>query len=200
MPEHVFFIQPFYIYLLFVTGLLFLAHAQACIFELAAGAEPSFHGMFIYFSQGLGHWSLNINMCWGILASWPRPDRFGSSLSSYITLMPFHVIFPVTVCYIFSFGPGPPCILHSEKAHRKTHISHALEGAALYYIVLLYLLLYYIILYYITVHNETAYTFVLEFDPGEPGDCYFTGWDVQVRENYSEPNVTDMYLRTLGIT
>ena len=125
---NMYFASSLSIYLLCATGLLFLARAQACIFELAAGAEPIFHGMFIYLSQGLGDWSLNINMCWGILASWPRPDRFGSSLSSYITLMPFHIIFPVTVCYIFSFGPGPPCILHSGKAYRKKNVSLQYKG------------------------------------------------------------------------
>ena len=150
------------IYLLCATGLLFLARAQACIFELAAGAEPIFHGMFIYFSQGLGDWSLNINMCWGILASWPRPDRFGSSLSSYITLMPFHIIFPVTVCYICSFGPGPPCILHSGKAYRKRNISHALEGAALY-ICFIYYCFFFLLLLFSKLRNSFCY-FKLEFE------------------------------------
>ncbi|CAE8650804.1 unnamed protein product, partial [Polarella glacialis] len=38
----------------------------------------------------------------------------------------------------------------------------------------------------LTVRNDTAYTFLLEYDPGQPGDCYFTGWDVEVRENWTE--------------
>lgn len=37
----------------------------------------------------------------------------------------------------------------------------------------------------LTVSNETAYTFLLEFDAGVPNDCYFTGWGVEVRENWT---------------
>eukprot|EP00434_Breviolum_minutum_P006979 symbB.v1.2.006157.t1/scaffold360.1/size220131/11 len=37
----------------------------------------------------------------------------------------------------------------------------------------------------LTVSNETAYTFLLEFDAGMPNDCYFTGWGVEVRENWT---------------
>eukprot|EP00435_Cladocopium_sp_Y103_P034489 s996_g8.t3 len=50
----------------------------------------------------------------------------------------------------------------------------------------------------LTVSNETAYTFLLEFDAGAPNDCYFTGWGVEVRENWTfdanvsnETNYTD---------
>jgi hypothetical protein len=43
----------------------------------------------------------------------------------------------------------------------------------------------------LTVSNETAYTFLLEWDPSPtPGDCYFTGWIVEVRENFTYPNIT----------
>ena len=124
--------HPAFLYIYCVRPGFYFSRVPKLVFlNWPHARSPFFHGVFIYLSQGLGDWSLNINMCWGILASWPRPDRFGSSLSSYITLMPFHIIFPVTVCYIFSFGPGPPCILHSEKHIEKQNISHALEGAAL---------------------------------------------------------------------
>ncbi|CAK9086158.1 unnamed protein product [Durusdinium trenchii] len=44
----------------------------------------------------------------------------------------------------------------------------------------------------LTVSNETAYTFLLEFDAGAPHDCYFTGWDVEVRENWTmEVNISN---------
>ncbi|CAE7891102.1 unnamed protein product [Symbiodinium necroappetens] len=51
----------------------------------------------------------------------------------------------------------------------------------------------------LTVSNETAYTFLLEFDAGEPyvgqlecaKDCYFTGWAVEVRENWTDGNFSN---------
>ncbi|CAE7548399.1 unnamed protein product, partial [Symbiodinium natans] len=43
----------------------------------------------------------------------------------------------------------------------------------------------------LTVSNETAYTFLLEFDAGDAYDCYFTGWAVEVRENWTEGNFSN---------
>ncbi|CAJ1328309.1 unnamed protein product [Effrenium voratum] len=43
----------------------------------------------------------------------------------------------------------------------------------------------------LTISNETAYTFLLEFDAGAPHDCYFTGWHVEIRENWTEGNYSN---------
>eukprot|EP00931_Biecheleriopsis_adriatica_P043742 TRINITY_DN24996_c0_g1_i1.p1 TRINITY_DN24996_c0_g1~~TRINITY_DN24996_c0_g1_i1.p1 ORF type:complete len:5363 (+),score=854.82 TRINITY_DN24996_c0_g1_i1:99-16091(+) len=58
----------------------------------------------------------------------------------------------------------------------------------------------------LTISNDTAYTFLLQFDAGLPNDCYFTGWDVEVRENWTDPdnetNLTefwDQYNYTLWV-
>ncbi|CAE6920305.1 unnamed protein product [Symbiodinium sp. CCMP2456] len=51
-----------------------------------------------------------------------------------------------------------------------------------------------------TLHSSySAYTFLLEFDAGEPyvgqlesaEDCYFTGWAVEVRENWTDGNFSN---------